>query len=123
MEAAAITEGGELFVRDMGSASIQDLVDAYMAPERLETRVIGTFPGEKAYEELLTAGEAQRARSIEGLIVVLPEWAKDPEQAERRDFEKYSHGAVLDSPLTSDAITMSRSDLEALIPKIAPEEQ
>ena len=117
MEAAAITEGGELFVRNMGSASIQHLVDAFMATEQLDTRVIGTFPGEKAYEELLTAGEALRARSLEGLIVVLPEWAADAEQAHWRDFAKYTSGATMDGPLTSGAVTMSRSDIEALIPK------
>lgn len=117
LEAAAITEGGELFVRNMGSSSIRDLVEVFMGSERLETRVVGTFPGEKAYEELLTAGEALRARFMKGLFVVLPEWAEDPEQAHRRNFAKYSSGVALDSPLTSDAVTMSRSDLEALIGK------
>jgi FlaA1/EpsC-like NDP-sugar epimerase len=66
VQAGALAEGGELFVLDMGKpVKIIDMARelvrmAGMEPDRdIEIKVIGARPGEKLYEELLTA--ARRA--------------------------------------------------------------
>lgn len=64
LEAAAMGEGGEIFIFDMGeSVRIYDLaknmikLSGLRYPEDIDIRVTGLRPGEKLYEELLATGE------------------------------------------------------------------
>jgi len=81
MKAAAIAQGGEVFVFKMPVARLGDLVDAtidhYLAllnrpGDRIERATIGPRPGEKPYEELMTEDESRRARDIGDMYVLLP---------------------------------------------------
>ena len=64
LEAAAMGEGGEIFIFDMGeSVKIFDLaknmikLSGLRYPEDIDIKVTGLRPGEKLYEELLANGE------------------------------------------------------------------
>ncbi len=64
LEAGSMGKGGEVFVFDMGkSVKIYDLakkmiqLSGFKYPEEIDIRIIGLRPGEKLYEELLTAKE------------------------------------------------------------------
>lgn len=81
VEAAAVARGGEVFVLKMPVTRLADLVDAAIAvyapragrdPAAVGSTVVGPRAGEKAYEELMTEDESQRARDIGGMYVVLP---------------------------------------------------
>jgi UDP-N-acetylglucosamine 4,6-dehydratase len=81
MKAAAIAQGGEVFVFKMPVARLGDLVDATIdhylallnrAGERVERSTIGPRPGEKPFEELMTEDESRRARDIGDMYVLLP---------------------------------------------------
>jgi FlaA1/EpsC-like NDP-sugar epimerase len=81
MKAAHIAKGGEVFVFKMPVATLSDLVSGTIDvvaptvgrdPASIATRTIDTRPGEKAYEELMTAEESTRARDIGDMYVVLP---------------------------------------------------
>ncbi len=81
LEAARIAKGGEVFVFKMPVARLGDLVAAsietfaprYGRDPREITRVsIPSRPGEKAYEELMTTEESQRARDVGDMYAVLP---------------------------------------------------
>jgi UDP-N-acetylglucosamine 4,6-dehydratase (inverting) len=66
-------KGGEIFVPRMPSMKIIDLADA-IAPEA-KKKIIGTKPGEKIHETLLTKEEARHTREAEEYFIVEPEFA------------------------------------------------
>src|SRR5205807_2585605 len=77
-------------------------------PASIGMRTIDTRPGEKAYEELMTAEESTRARDIGDMYVVLPAIEAHPEviaayaDAPRPPVAAYtSHGA---EPMTRDGV-------------------
>ena len=81
LEAAAIARGGEVFVFKMPVARLGDLVDAAIDvyaplfgrdPRDVRRVSIPTRPGEKGYEELMTADESLRARDVGAMYAVLP---------------------------------------------------
>lgn len=80
LRAAELAVGGEVFVLKMPALGIADLAEVMVQelaprfdrqPEDLEVVEIGTKPGEKLYEELLTEAEASRAFEDEELVVYL----------------------------------------------------
>lgn len=81
LDSAGLARGGEVFItkmpvvriRDMASAMIHELAPRYgFEPEAIETTVIGTKPGEKLYEELMSDEETRRAVELERYFAVLP---------------------------------------------------
>ena len=79
--AAGRARGGEVFVFKMPVVRLGDLVDAAVevlapaaghAPGSIGTTAMEPRPGEKPYEELMTAEESTRARDIGEMYAVLP---------------------------------------------------
>jgi FlaA1/EpsC-like NDP-sugar epimerase len=88
LQAAQVARGGEVFVFKMPVAILSDLVDATIDiaargagidPSTIDVHSIGIRPGEKGYEELMTAEESTRARDIGDMYVVLPAIESHPE--------------------------------------------
>jgi FlaA1/EpsC-like NDP-sugar epimerase len=75
LEAGGQMQGGEVFVTKMSALKIVDLgyamADLFGRPDLDWTR-IGPRPGEKLYEELITADETHRTLELERLLVILP---------------------------------------------------
>jgi UDP-N-acetylglucosamine 4,6-dehydratase len=81
MMAARVARGGEVFVFKMPVATLADLVAATIEviaprvgrdPRQVTTSSIEARPGEKPYEELMTAEESTRARDVGDMYAVLP---------------------------------------------------
>jgi FlaA1/EpsC-like NDP-sugar epimerase len=79
IQAGALARGGEIFVLDMGLPVkildlAQDLISlSGLEPGRdIEIAVVGSRPGEKLIEELLTEEEKRMAVKRKGLIIVPP---------------------------------------------------
>jgi UDP-N-acetylglucosamine 4,6-dehydratase/5-epimerase len=81
LQAAFLARGGEVFVFKMPVATLADLVRATVEvvarrvgrdPAAIATRAIDVRPGEKPYEELMTAEESTRARDTGAMYAVLP---------------------------------------------------
>jgi UDP-N-acetylglucosamine 4,6-dehydratase/5-epimerase len=94
LEAARQARGGEVFVFKMPVARLGDLVDASIRvfapragrrPDDIARLSIAPRPGEKPYEELMSAEESLRARDIGDMYAVLP--AIDPQPAVRLAYE------------------------------------
>ncbi len=81
LQTAAIAKGGELFVLDMGQpVRIRDLAEkmirlyaAQGGQKQVEIRYVGLRPGEKLYEELLTADESLTQTGLEKILIAQPE--------------------------------------------------
>lgn len=73
--------GGEVFVTKMPVVRIEDLASVMVeemaprygfSPDDIEIKIIGSKPGEKLYEELMSGEETRRALELERFFVVLP---------------------------------------------------
>jgi FlaA1/EpsC-like NDP-sugar epimerase len=91
MEAGAVGRGGEIFVLDMGKPiKIIDLARelirlyGYKPDEEIPIVITGIRPGEKIFEELLTAEEGARATKWEKIYV-----AKTSSKADKSRIEKH----------------------------------
>ena len=76
LEAAAMGNGGEIFVFDMGqSIKIYDLaknmilLSGLRYPEDIDIKITGLRPGEKIYEELLATGENTKPTYHEKIMI------------------------------------------------------
>jgi FlaA1/EpsC-like NDP-sugar epimerase len=81
-KATQIARGGEVFVFKMPAIKVSDLASTMiesLAPKYghslggIKIKVIGSKPGEKMYEELMTDEEAKRALETKDMFIVLPE--------------------------------------------------
>ena len=81
IDSSALACGGEVFVTKMPVIRIQDLAEVMirqLAPvyghraEDIEIRVIGSKPGEKLYEELMSGEETRRTYELPTYFAVLP---------------------------------------------------
>jgi len=68
-------KGGEVFVTKMPVMKIEDLATAMieeLAPNEIEVTEIGSKPGEKLYEELMSDEETRRTIELDQFFSVLP---------------------------------------------------
>src|SRR5699024_9312651 len=81
IESAMLGKGGEVFITKMPVIRIQDLAKAMIEelaprfgedPNKIGITEVGSKPGEKLYEELMSGEETRRAIELERYFVVLP---------------------------------------------------
>ena len=81
IDSAVLARGGEVFITKMPVVRIEDLASAMIAelaplygrkPEQIGMSEIGTKPGEKLYEELMSPEETRRALELPRYFSVLP---------------------------------------------------
>lgn len=81
IESTGLAKGGEVFITkmpvvrisDLAQVMIDELAEAYgHLPRDVETVVIGTKPGEKLYEELMSDEETRRAIELDRYFAVTP---------------------------------------------------
>jgi len=80
-KSAELAQGGEVFIFKMPTVNIADLAEVLieeLAPqygykaEDIDVKIIGTIPGEKMYEELMTEDEATRSLEREDMFIIAP---------------------------------------------------
>ncbi len=78
LKSMAFAIGGEIFVLKMPTVVLKDLVELFVdyAWEKYGIKAkiqeVGSFPGEKDYEELMTGIEIPRAVELDDMYIVLP---------------------------------------------------
>lgn len=103
IDSAMMARGGEVFITKMPVVRITDLAKAMIAElaslyghdlAEIEIKVIGTKPGEKLYEELMSTEETRRALELKHYFSVIPA------------FRGIYHDIMYDYPDTiSDSVT------------------
>jgi len=80
-KATDLAKGGEIFILKMPSLRVKDLAEVMIEelapefgynPENVKIKNIGKRPGEKIYEDLMTAYEAEYAYENEDMFMILP---------------------------------------------------
>jgi len=78
-EATRIAKGGEIFILKMPALRLIDLAEVMIeelaplagyTPDEIKIKIIGTRPGEKLYEELLTIEESKLADEMDDMFVL-----------------------------------------------------
>lgn len=123
LDSTFLARGGEAFVTKMPAIRIEDLAQVMIEalapryghrPEDVAVEVIGSKPGEKLYEELLSSEEVRRSLELERYFVVLPAFA-----SEIRPIVTDYPGLVrdhVDRPyVSSDEPAMTPADLRAYL--------
>ncbi len=81
IDSAVISQGGEVFVTKMQVIRIKDLAEVMIqelaplegfSPQDIQIEVIGSKPGEKLYEELMTGEEIRRTQELTRYFAVCP---------------------------------------------------
>ena len=81
IDTAYLAKGGEVFVTKMPVIRIQELAEVMIEelackyghkPESIDIEIIGTKPGEKQYEELMTLEEVRRSLELPRYFAVYP---------------------------------------------------
>lgn len=81
IDSAMYIKGGEVFITKMPVIRIRDLAETMIEtlapqfgydPKDIEIRIIGTKPGEKMYEELMSHEETRRAVELDKYFSVIP---------------------------------------------------
>lgn len=81
IDSAELAKGGEVFVTKMPVIKIKDLAECMIEelapryghdPKSIEIKVIGSKPGEKLYEELMSSEETRRTCELEDYFAVMP---------------------------------------------------
>jgi len=100
IDSASIAKGGGVFITKMPVIKIQDLAEVMITelapaygfdPEEIEIVEIGTKPGEKLYEELMSHEEMRRAVELPSYFVVLPAF-----RGVYRDISYHYHDLITD---------------------------
>jgi len=81
LDSTFLAKGGEVFVTKMPIIRIEDLAEVMISlqaegggftPETIKVDIIGSKPGEKLYEELMSEEETRRTVELPDYFVVLP---------------------------------------------------
>tara|TARA_Y100000817_G_C16862198_1_gene546287 strand:+ start:3572 stop:4597 length:1026 start_codon:yes stop_codon:yes gene_type:complete len=101
--AAENMSGGEIYVKNMGSCNIMSLAKAVSSGKKFDYEVIGSKPGEKAYEELVTEVEAKRTVKKNNYYIILPDTIDMmPDSTQEYYNREYIKLSRLEKPLRSD---------------------
>jgi len=123
IDSVDLARGGEVFITKMPVIRIKDLAEVMIAelagrygykPEQIEIDIIGSKPGEKLYEELMSDEETRRAVELPDYFAVLPAF---------RGFYQdiaYDYGEIIstnvDNPYVSEKeAVMSHEDLKRFL--------
>lgn len=121
LSAAEKARGGEVFVTkmpiiriaDLATVMIQELAAQYgHNPSRMPVTEIGSKPGEKLYEELMSDEETRRAVELTEMFAVLPAFRSVYEEI-GYDYSDIVNTCVTDPFVSSPAKAMSVAELRA----------
>ncbi len=123
IDSSSLARGGEVFITkmpviriiDLAEVMIEELAPRYgMNPNEIEIIEIGTKPGEKLYEELMSEEETGRALELERYFAVLPAF-RGIYRDINYEYENQIRDSV-DNPYISKYIsTLSKEELRAYL--------
>ena len=125
IDSACFARGGEVFITKMPVIRIKDLAEVMIKelapvynhkPEDIEIKTIGTKPGEKMYEELMSVEETRRTVELQRYFVSMPAFT-----GLYRDID-YTYEGIVSKTVTnpynsSNEAPLSQKELTAFLKK------
>jgi FlaA1/EpsC-like NDP-sugar epimerase len=123
LDTAVVAKGGEVFVTKMPTLRIEDLAMAMIEdlsprydrqPDEIEIIEIGSKPGEKLYEELLSLEETRRTIELKNYFTVIPAFhgMSSPKKYTYPD----SVSSTVSKPYISDEeLPLKKDEIKALL--------
>ena len=125
VNSAELARGGEVFVTKMPVIKISDLAEVMIEelapmygykPSDIKINIIGSKPGEKLYEELMSSEETRRAIELEDYFIVLPAFIGLYRNIEY-DFDKVLSNDVTNPYISEDETKLTKDELKAFLVK------
>ena len=119
IDSAAIAQGGEVFItkmpviriRDLAEVMIQELAPVYgYNSKEIEIVEIGTKPGEKLYEELMSDEETRRAVELKDYFSILPAFRGLYSEI-NYDYQDILNGGVTNPYISAKEVVLSHDEL------------
>jgi FlaA1/EpsC-like NDP-sugar epimerase len=123
IDSASLAKGGEVFVTkmpviyiyDLARVMIEELAEKYgHHPETIEIMCIGSKPGEKLYEELMTEEETRRTVELPRYYAVYPAFASLYQKIEYT-YPEMVNSFVNEAYHSANEKPMSREELRAFL--------
>ena len=125
IDSSAIARGGEVFItkmpviriRDLARVMIDELAPRYgHDPANISISIIGSKPGEKMYEELMSHEETRRALELSRYFVVLPAF-RNLYREVRYDFEDITAEGVTNPYHSGNETALTPEELRTFLHK------
>lgn len=125
IDSAFYAQGGEVFITKMPVIRIKDLAEVMISelapkygndPESYRIQIIGSKPGEKLYEELMSAEETGRAVELDSYFSVLPAFRSIYYHIEY-GYENKTNNNVTNPYISELEIPMSKEELKIFLYK------
>jgi FlaA1/EpsC-like NDP-sugar epimerase len=122
-KATEYAQGGEIFVFKMKALKITDLAEVMIdelaqncgySQNEIKTKIIGTKPGEKLYEELMTEDEARRALESEDMFILSPEM-KELSHIDKSSYPSVSEIAEVKAYTSKDVKYLTREEIKEIL--------
>ncbi len=123
-KSAEVSQGGEVFIFKMPTVNISDLAEVLIdelapmythRPEDIVIEIIGTKPGEKMYEELMTEDEASRSLERDDMFIVLPQIE---DELVKIDVSAYDAVPIKSKDYVSkDVVPIAKDEIKAILMK------
>jgi len=123
IDSALLACGGEVFITKMPVIRIKDLAEVMIRllapcyghrPEDIAVETIGTKPGEKMYEELMTQEETRRTWELPQYFAVLPAYY-DPADPSGYDFPDIISRSVSNEYISQNETALTQDELAAFL--------
>ena len=125
INSALQAKGGEVFITkmpvmrisDIAQAMIEELAPVYgHAPNKIEINIIGSKPGEKLYEELMSDEETRRAVELSSYFSVLPAFRGIYNDIEY-DYKDIINSTVTNPYVSADETAYSITEIKEFLNK------
>jgi len=124
IDSAGLAKGGEVYVTKMPVVQIRDLAEVMIEelahengyrPQDIKIEIIGSKPGEKLYEELMTGEETSRAYELEKYFVVKPAFLSNFRNIEYNYPERLVSKVVNNPYVSADEAKMTKNDIRVFL--------
>lgn len=119
-----MAQGGEVFIFKMPTVNISNLAEVLIEglalryshkPDDIDVEIVGTKPGEKMYEELMTEDEAVRSLERDDMFIILPEIE---DRLTKIDKSAYNATPIRSKDYVSkDAVPITKDEIRAILKK------